>query len=149
MRLARVLPLAVVAALLLAVGLVVQLAPGAASRTGTAARPERFMSLALDDPLHIPTVAAPGGAVRFSFTIASTYATPRRQAWIVTVGPPDRTGTPQAAGVAMVPAGGRVSVPVGVTISWGFGVMEVRVTAPGGGMAPLQFPVRPNDRGTP
>ncbi len=146
MRFTRVLPLVVVAVLLLAVGLVVQLAPGVASRTGIVARSDRFVSLALDDPRR-PIVAAGDGAVRFSFTITSTYATPVRQAWVVTLGPQGEAGVPYASGVVTVPADGRLSVPVGFTIPKGSGVREARVGAPGRGLAPLQFPVQPHAGG--
>jgi hypothetical protein len=137
----RRLTVVVVIAGLMAIGIAVQAAGGLLRDAGVVASPTQYLALAMNNPTSLPDQVAPGEAVHFSFTISSTRRKAVDQEWIVALASSGTKKLVVSEGRAKVGPDTTVVIPVSFSMPQVSGDLTVSVSAPGGGMAPLQFHV--------
>jgi hypothetical protein len=131
----------------MAIGIVIQAGGRLLKDAGVIASPQQYVALALNNPTSLPTHVAPNATVHFSFVISSTRTNAINQKWIVTLSSSASSKQVLTQGSAKVEAGNTVAIPVSFTMPNLPGVLTVSISAPGQGIAPLQFHVTTGNAG--
>jgi hypothetical protein len=134
-------------AVLMAFGIVIQAGGRLLKEAGVVATPQQYMALALNDPTSLPTHVAPGATVHFSFVISSTRTNAVNQKWIVGLSSSASSTQVLTQGSAKIKPGNNAAIPVSFTMPDLPGILTVSISAPGQGIAPLQFHVTTGNAG--
>jgi len=137
----RRLPIVLAIAGLMAVGIVIQAGGKLLRDAGVLATPQQYLALALNNPASLPASVTPGATVHFSFAITSTRTNAVNQKWIVALSSSASSKQVLAQGNAKIEAGKHAAIPVSFTMPNLPGILTVSISAPGQGIAPLQFHV--------
>ena len=134
-------------AALMAFGIVMQAGGSLLKDARVVASPQQYVALALNNPASLPTHVAPDATVHFSFVISSTRTNAINQEWIVTLSSSAVPKQVLTRGNAKVEAGKNTAIPVSFSMPNLPGVLTVSISAPGQGIAPLQFHVTTGNAG--
>jgi hypothetical protein len=143
----RRLPIVIAIAGLLALGIVIQAGGKLLRDAGVLASPQQYLALALNNPASLPNSVTPGTTVHFSFVITSTRTNAVNQKWIVALSSSTSSKLVLVQGTAKIDAGKQTGIPVSFTMPNLPGVSTVSISAPGQGIAPLQFHVTTGNAG--
>jgi hypothetical protein len=132
---------------LMVFGIAIQAGGTLLKDAGGLASPQQYEALALNNPGSLPTHVAAGATVHFSFVLSSTRGTAVNQKWIVALSSSASSKQVLAQGNATIAAGNKTAIPVSFTMPDLPGTLTVSISAPGQGMAPLQFHVTTGSAG--
>jgi hypothetical protein len=132
---------------LMAFGIVIQAGGSFLKHARVIATPQQYVALALNNPASLPTQVAPHATVHFSFVISNTRTNAINQKWIVTLSSSASSKQVLTQGKAKIEAGKNAAIPVSFTMPNLPGVLTLSISAPGQGIAPLQFHVTTGNAG--